>query len=159
RLRTTETNLGDLVADAMRMNTGAEAALTNAGAIRGNRIYPAGPLTRRILLSIHPFGNIVCKVEVPGSVLLQALNHGVSKLPLTAGYFPQVSGVAFDADGGAPPGARISNVTVNGEPLDAAKQYTVAVPDYLLTGGDGYDMLKGSRTIVPAESGDLLVAA
>ena len=66
RLRASETNLGNLVADAMRADAGADIAILNSGAIRGDRLHQAGPLTRRTLLEIHPFGNVVCKVEVSG---------------------------------------------------------------------------------------------
>ena len=37
-----ETNLGDVVADAMRADAGTDIAIVNSGSIRGNRIFPAG---------------------------------------------------------------------------------------------------------------------
>ena len=92
RLRAAETNLGDLFADAMRAAVNADITIVNAGSIRGDRVYPPGPLTRRTVIEMHPFGSVICKVAVPGRVVLQALNSGVSKLPATAGQFPQVSG-------------------------------------------------------------------
>src|SRR6185436_14034788 len=94
-LRASETNLGNLVADAMRADAGADIAILNSGAIRGDRIHRAGTLSRRTLLEIHPFGNVVCKIEVAGRVVLEALNSGVSKLPAAAGQFPQVSGLTM----------------------------------------------------------------
>src|SRR5262249_58569682 len=93
-----ETALGNLIADAIRADVGADVGLANAGGARGSRVYPAGPLTRRTLLSIHPFGNVVCKIAVSGQVLLAALNSGVSKLPGGAGQFPQVSGLTMKVD-------------------------------------------------------------
>ena len=59
RLRAGETNLGDLFADAIRADAAADVAIMNAGSIRGDRIYPAGPLTTRTLLEMHPFGNVI----------------------------------------------------------------------------------------------------
>ncbi|HUK33290.1 MAG TPA: 5'-nucleotidase C-terminal domain-containing protein, partial [Vicinamibacterales bacterium] len=103
-----ETALGNLVADALRDDVNADVGLSNAGGARGSRVYPAGPLTRRTLLSIHPFGNVTCKVAVSGRVLLEALNHGVSKLPGGAGQFPQISGVTMHVDTNAPSGARVT---------------------------------------------------
>jgi 2',3'-cyclic-nucleotide 2'-phosphodiesterase (5'-nucleotidase family) len=158
RLRASETNIGNLMADAIRDSVQAEVGLINSGAIRGDRIYPASPLTRRLLLAMHPFGNVVVKLELPGKVLFEALVHAVSALPATSGRFPQVSGLKFDVDiHGTPP--RVSNVLVNGRPLDFARTYTVAVPDYLFNGGDGFRMLPGARALVSPAAGELVAGA
>ena len=156
-LRASEQPLGNMVADAIRADVGADAALLNAGSIRGDRIYPAGPLTRRTLVAMHPFGNVVCKVEITGVVLLQALNNGVAKMPATAGQFPQVSGMTFTVDVNAPAGSRVRNVTVDGQPIDRARRYTLAIPDYVLNGGDDYAMFTGQRVLIGPEGGNLLV--
>jgi 2',3'-cyclic-nucleotide 2'-phosphodiesterase (5'-nucleotidase family) len=159
RLRAAETNAGDFVADAVRASAGADVAIMNGGSIRGDRIYPAGPITRRTLVDIHPFGNVVCKIELPGRVLLQALESGVSKLPATAGQFPQISGMTMEIDRSAPPGHRVSNVRIDGAPLEIERRYTLAVPDYILKGGDDYSMFAGQRVLVGPEAGGLLVTA
>src|SRR6202008_2072885 len=72
-LRTSETTLGNVVADAIRAEVGAELAIVNSGSIRGNRVFPAGPLTRRTLIEMQPFDNVVVKVATPGRVVLRAL--------------------------------------------------------------------------------------
>jgi 2',3'-cyclic-nucleotide 2'-phosphodiesterase (5'-nucleotidase family) len=154
-----ESNLGNLVADALRADVGADIGLTNAGAIRGDRLYPAGPLTRRTLIAMHPFGNVNCEIAITGRVLLAALNNGVSKLPMGAGQFPQVSGVSLKVNPRAPPGNRVTGVMVNGQPLDPDKTYTLALPDYVLKGGDNYTMFANARVLVGPESGNLIVAA
>jgi len=154
-----ETGLGNLIADAIRADVDAEIGLSNAGGARGSRVYAAGPLTRRTLLSIHPFGNIVCKIAVSGRVLLSALSSGVSKLPAGAGQFPQLSGVTMKVDVRGPPGNRVSDVRVNGEPLVLDRTYTVALPDFALKGGDNYAMFVDQKVLVDAQSGDLVVTA
>ena len=159
RLRASETNLGDLIADVMRADVDADIALINSGSIRGDRVYKEGPPTRRTLVGIHPFGNVICKVAVPGRVVLAALNNGVSRLPATAGQFPQVSGIIMRVDRGAPPGDRVRDVRVHGEPLDLNKTYSVAIADYMLEGGDGYTMFAGQRVLVGPEAGDLIATA
>src|SRR4051812_18490802 len=60
RLRASEVNTGNLVADAMRREAQADVAIMNSGGIRGNREYPAGSLTRRLLTQLNPFSNVVC---------------------------------------------------------------------------------------------------
>ena len=159
RLRASETNLGDLVADAVRADAGADIAIVNAGGIRGDRVHRAGPLTRRTLVEIHPFGNVVCTVSVPGRIVLEALESGVSKLPDVSGQFPQVSGVTLRVDLAAPAGRRVRDVRVQGNPIDAARAYTLAIPDFVLLGGDGYGMFKDARVMVGPESGDRMVTA
>ncbi len=154
-----ETALGNLIADALRANVNADVGISNAGGVRGNRVYPAGPLTRRTLLSMHPFGNIACKIAVSGRVLLDALNNGVAKLPAGAGQFPQVSGVTMTVDPHAPAGNRVTNVRVGGAPLDVSKTYTVGLPDFVMNGGDNYAMFTGQKILVDAQSGDLVVTA
>jgi 5'-nucleotidase / UDP-sugar diphosphatase len=154
-----ETALGNLIADALRADVNADIGLANAGGARGSRVYAAGPLTRRTLLSIHPFGNVACKIAISGRVLLDALNSGVSKLPAGAGQFPQVSGLTMRVDVRGPPGNRVSNVRVNGEPLDMNRTYTVGLPDFLQKGGDNYSMFVGQQVLIDAQSGDLVVTA
>jgi 2',3'-cyclic-nucleotide 2'-phosphodiesterase (5'-nucleotidase family) len=143
----------------MRAEVDADVAITNAGSIRGDRIYPAGPLTRRTLVAIHPFGNVLCKIEATGSVMLRALNAGVSKLPASAGQFPQVSGVTMTVDVTAPPGNRVRDVKVGGQPLDAAKTYTIALPDFVMKGGDDYTAFADQRVLIGPQSGPLVVTA
>jgi len=159
RLRTSETNAGNLVADAMRTDRGADLAIINSGSIRGDRVYPPGPVSRRTLLAMQPFGNVVCEVEVTGSIVVRALNAGASQWPAAAGRFPQVSGLAFVIDSKRPAGDRVVDVRVGGAPIDLNRTYRVAIPDYLLNGGDGYNMFGGQRVLVGPESGTLIVGA
>ncbi|MDQ3814757.1 MAG: nucleoside hydrolase [Armatimonadota bacterium] len=158
-VRAGESNLGNLLADAMKANVGADLAILNAGSIRSNRVFPAGSITRRDVLAIHPFGGVVVKVEVSGATVLAALNHGVGRLGESVGRFPQVSGVTFDVDPNAPAGDRVRNARVNGQPLDPQRTYTVAIGDYMLKGGDGYNMFVGSTVLVDPAHGALLITA
>lgn len=158
RLRAAETNLGDMVADALRADVGADVTILNSGSIRGDRVYPAGPLSRRTLIAIHPFGGVVCKLEMKGQDLLAALENGVSRLPATDGRFPQVSGMTMTVTRTAPVGQRVSNVLIAGVPLDASRTYTVAVTDYQVTGGDGYSIFTTQRQLVSHETGPLIVS-
>jgi 2',3'-cyclic-nucleotide 2'-phosphodiesterase (5'-nucleotidase family) len=91
-------------------------------------------------------------------VILAALNHGVSKLPASAGQFPQVSGLTMTVDAERRVGDRVTEVRVGDQPLDPNRTYTVAIPDFLLKSGDGYTMFAGQHVLVDAESGDLMVS-
>jgi 5'-nucleotidase / UDP-sugar diphosphatase len=156
-LRSQEAAIGNLVADAIRESTGGDAAITNGGGIRANKQYPAGAkLTRRDILSELPFGNSTSLVEVTGADIKAALENGVSQLEQRAGRFPQVSGLKFEVDSKAAVGSRVSNVLVNGAPLDPAKKYKVATNNFMLTGGDGYAAFTKGRVLVGQTDGKLL---
>ena len=152
-LRTEETNLGDFVADALRERLGSDVALINGGAIRTNRTVPPGPLTRRDVLSLLPFTDMVVKLEMRGADLRAALEHGLAQTDRVGGGFLQLSGARVVWDPRLAPGRRIVDVSVAGKPLADAAAYTVAVPGYLVRGGDGYTVFGHAKTIVDAESG------
>ena len=156
-VRTGESTMGNLIADAQRAATGADIAIANGGGIRADRTYEPGTrLTRRDILTELPFGNVTVVTELPGSQILAALENGVSQVENGAGRFPQVSGLSLVYDPSAPAGSRVVDVTVGGAPLDPDKLYRVATNDFILGGGDGYGALGGGRVIVDAGNGNLL---
>ncbi len=157
-VRSGESAIGDLIADALRTAATAEIAIVNGGGIRGNKFYPAGTkLSKREILDELPFGNKTMLTIVPGKAILAALENGFSRIERLSGRFPQVSGLAIVADPAAAPGARVKTVMVNGEALDPGRDYKLATNDFLARGGDGYQMLAG-KTQVSADSGTRLVA-
>jgi 5'-nucleotidase len=138
----------------------------NGGSIRADEIIKPGPITKRDVLSILPFKNKVVKLELTGSLLRQVLEHGVARSAedTEPGRFPQVSGVTFTFDARRAPGSRIVDLKVNGKALNEQAKYTLATSDYVaLDGGDGYEMLKQGRVLIPREQGrfdsDVLRAA
>jgi len=152
-VRTRESNLGNFIADAMREALQADVALVNGGAIRSNRVLPAGPLTREDLLALLPFPDTVVKVEVDGATLHRVLEHAVRKAPDPSGGFLQVSGLRFFYDVTRPPGQRVVRIRVGGRPLDPRARYTVALTSFLFQGGDGYVHWSKARVLVDAFSG------
>ena len=80
-------------------------------------------------------------------------------LPDTAGRFPQVSALRIRIDPRALPDNRISEVVVNGQPIDLERTYTMALSDYVLQGGDDYTMFAGFPVLVAPEAGNLLLQA
>ena len=147
-VRTAETAMGNLIADATREAVGADIGITNGGGIRGNKEYPAGTkLTRRDILSELPFGNKTVKLEVSGETVLAAIENGLSDVENSAGRFPQVSGITIEADLTRPKGERVLSVMVGGKPLDKAAVYTLSTNDFMYGGGDGYGMLKSAKPL------------
>ncbi|MCR5203733.1 MAG: 5'-nucleotidase C-terminal domain-containing protein [Lachnospiraceae bacterium] len=157
-VRSAETNLGDLCADAYRDQAGSDVAIVNGGGIRVS--ISKGDITYKDILNVHPFGNMLTVREVTGQQILDALEWGCRATPSSNGGFPQVSGISFeihtyiestctsDENGmftGVSGEYRVKNVKVGSEPLDLNKKYTLASHNYLLINhGDGYAMFDGT---------------
>ena len=160
-IRRAETNLGDLCADAIRWQAGADIGLINGGAIRTD--LSKGEVTYSDIMSVFPFGNYLCVIKATGQQIVDALEWGVRSLPNENGGFLQVSGLSFEIDvsvssgcqtdensmfAGVSGARRVKNVAVNGEALDLQKTYTVAGMDYLLfEHGDGYTAFDGAEVL------------
>ena len=165
-IRQTETNLGDMCADAYRAVSGAEIAFVGGGGIRAG--FRKGQITVRDILTTHPYGNVLTTIQVSGKQILDALEWSVHELPEEFGGFQQVSGLTFTYDPGVPSPVimdenrmfkaidetkerRVKTVLVGGEPLDPERIYTLASHEYLLLDeGDGYTMFSGC-TEIPTE--------
>ena len=156
--RVGENGLCELVADAFRAVGGTQAALLGAGSVRTNLM--AGEVTYKDTVDILPYCNEIILTEVSGQMLLDALEFGVSFLPNQAAAFPQVSGITYrineeiessvkmdenkqfiSVDGEY----RVSDVKVDGKDLDPEAIYTLAITQYLFTGGDGYTVFEGAN--------------
>ncbi|MGH3682207.1 MAG: bifunctional metallophosphatase/5'-nucleotidase [Natronosporangium sp.] len=167
-VRTEETNLGNLVADALLATGRARAgefgvappdvALQNSGGIRNNSLIPAGPLTELDTFAIAPFGNFVSVVpDVPRAQFKEILENAVSAAPAADGRFAQVGGFRFsydptrtaqvvdDAGTVLTPGERVRSVVLDdGTVLVEDGQVldggpvAVATNDFSARGGDQY---------------------
>ena len=171
-VRHSETNLGDLCADAYRYvlgngKTGAESgpadiAFVNGGGIRAN--IDAGDITFGEVIAVHPFNNVGCVVKATGQEILDALEMASRVAPDENGGFLQASGLTYTIDTSVAStvvvddkknfvevaGARrVKDVKVGGEAIDPAKTYTLASHNYmLLDGGDGINMFRDNEVVV-----------
>ncbi len=155
--RTQETNLGDLICDAMvwgakENGETVDAAITNGGGIRAT--IEAGDITKKDVNTVLPFGNTLSIVKVTGTELLEALEASTYCTPTAIGGFPQVSGIEFTVDteqefdeGDLYPGStyhkpasvkRVTIQTVGGKEFDPEATYAIATNDFLAAGGDTY---------------------
>lgn len=144
-VRTGETNLGNLITDAMLDMTKAEIAISNGGGIRAS--IDEGEITKEEIITVLPFGNYIVTKNLTGEQILKALEHGTSAYPEAKGAFPHVAGLTYKIDTNKPIGNRIVDVVVNGEPLDLQKTYLVATNDFMAAGGDNYTMFKDAKIV------------
>ena len=155
--RTQETNLGDLITDALVWGAGqqgetVDAAITNGGGIRAT--IEAGDITKKDINTVLPFGNTLSIIKITGTELLEVLEASTFCTPEAIGGFPQVSGIEFTVDttkgydqGDEYPGTtyfapktinRVTIQTVGGKDFDPAATYTIATNDFMASGGDTY---------------------
>jgi 5'-nucleotidase / UDP-sugar diphosphatase len=135
-VRRRETNLGDLIADVMRVRSGADAAIINGGSIRTS--IRQGEILAKQVYSALPFDNYIVAIRLSGTRIREALEHGVSGSEHGAGRFPQVSGLTFSFRASAPTGSRVQEILIGGSPIEPDREYVVATNDFLAAGGDGY---------------------
>ena len=161
--RTEETNLGDLITDAILwyatkdgedMGVAKEnvVALTNGGGIRAP--IAIGDISKNDVNTVLPFGNTVAYITIKGEALLEALEASTYTTPDAVGGFPQVAGISFTIDttktydqGDLYPGStyyapksinRVTIDSVNGQDFDPEATYVVVTNDFTAAGGDTY---------------------
>jgi 2',3'-cyclic-nucleotide 2'-phosphodiesterase (5'-nucleotidase family) len=144
-VRTGETNLGNLITDAMLYETGAQIAFTNGGGIRAS--IEVGEITVGDVITVLPFGNYVVTKELTGAQIWAALELGMDTYPAEKGSFPHIAGMKVVFDPAKAAGERVVSVTVGGESIVLDKLYTVATNDFIAAGGDGYTMFKQATLI------------
>lgn len=160
-IRSQETNLGDLCADAYRTILEADVAFVNGGGIRAD--IAAGDVTYGNIIEVHPYSNQATSIKATGQQLLDALEMGAKNAPGESGGFMHVSGLTYTIDTTIPCSIktddkgnfvsvdgeyRVKDVKVGGEDLVLDKEYVLASHDYmLLNGGDGMVMFKGDEVV------------
>jgi 5'-nucleotidase len=160
-VRSQETNLANLICDAMLWKSAAQdtqICIINGGGIRSS--IPAGDVSMGQVLEVLPFGNQIATFGLKGSDVWAAVEHGVSGYEEQSGAFPQVGGMRYSFDPDQPVGSRIISVEVKEagggySPLVLDAVYKVTANEYMRTGGDGYDIF-ASSAIDPYDGGALL---
>jgi 5'-nucleotidase len=146
-----------LVADAALASTrdpargGAEIAFINSGGVR-TTFRPAedGSVTYGQIFALQPFGNTVEVIELTGAQIKAVIEQQFARDG--TGNFRQSflipsQGFAYTIDRSAPDGQHVTAMTLNGQPIDPARSYRVAVNNFLQQGGDGFTVLKEGRFV------------
>ena len=167
--RGTESTASDLIAESFRswLATDIQPAgstryvgVMNAGGVRADFLYAAsgtegdGVLTSGEAYTVQPFGNEMAYTTLTGAdlktLLSQQWQPGSSRPVLTLGLSSNVdvlteaSTTVASAAGEAAPAIR--EILVDGTPLADDDSVVVASNSFLLTGGDGYTVLKDKPT-------------
>lgn len=130
----------------MRAHYSADCCIMASGTIRGDQIYPPGPIRVKDITDCFPFEDPVVVIKVNGDDLCEALENGVSTYPALEGRFPQVSNIKFSFDPSKAAGSRVFGVEVGDEPVDLNRIYVLATRGYM---GRGKGMSRYSYTPLP----------
>ncbi|MFC6287068.1 bifunctional metallophosphatase/5'-nucleotidase [Nocardioides sp. GCM10027113] len=159
-VRSRETNIGNLMADAHLAAAQARAAdfgvqepqvaLQNGGGIRNDDVIPVGDVTLLDTFEIAAFSNAISVIEdVSRDDILAAAQHGVSGLPAAQGFFGQWAGLRIEYSTDGTGAATVQNITLDdgtqivaGGVVVPGPGVTVATIDFLARGQDGYDMFE-----------------
>jgi 5'-nucleotidase/UDP-sugar diphosphatase len=147
-VRNAETNLGNVVADAMRHAGGTDIAIQNGGGIRAS--ISAGNVTVGDTFNVLPFTNLVKTApSVNAEQLKTIMEHSVAKSSPSGaaeGRFAQVSGMRVVYDTTRASGDRVVSIVLDdgtvlvrdGEVVSGARNFSLTTIDFTANGGDGY---------------------
>jgi 5'-nucleotidase len=167
-----ENALGDVIADGMlayTQSSGAQIAFMNPGGIRSSLTYANSPggeapgqVTYGETFAVQPFNNLVVTLTYTGAQLKSVLEQQFAGFEgQTTTKILQVSnGFTYSYDSTLPLGSRVSNMTLNGTPIDPAATYRVATNDFLANGGDAFTRMAAGtdRATAPGFDVDALAA-
>ncbi|MER6603639.1 bifunctional metallophosphatase/5'-nucleotidase [Streptomyces parvus] len=169
-----EKPLGNVIADAQLEGLapadkgGAEVAFMNPGGIRADLVHKAsgsegdGVVTYGEAFTVQPFTNMMNVVDLTGAQLVTALQQQVSGPNEASPKILQVSkGLTYTLDLTKSGADRVvaDTIKLNGEAIDPARTYRVAMNEFLAGGGDGFPALgEGTNKLVGASDLDLFNA-
>ncbi|CAI0751914.1 MULTISPECIES: bifunctional UDP-sugar hydrolase/5'-nucleotidase UshA [Serratia] len=140
KVRFVQTNLARVMLAAQRERADADFAVMSGGGVRDS--IESGDITYKNVLKVQPFGNTLVHVDMKGSEVEQYLAV-VANMKPDSGAYAQFANVSLVADGKG-----VSEVKINGQPLQADKTYRMATLNFNALGGDGYPKLDGLPSYV-----------
>ena len=169
-VQNTETNLGDLCADAyLNHFEDADIAIVNGSGIRAD--ISRGGVTMNDILKTLPYGTKLDLAEVTGRQVLDILEWSVHAMPAEFSGFEHVAGMTYEVDPDVPTPCvedaekmfvsidetmtrRVSNVRIGNEDLDPDAVYKIATNDYILMDGDGFTMFREAKVLKESDAAD-----
>ncbi|HEI8867454.1 TPA: bifunctional UDP-sugar hydrolase/5'-nucleotidase [Serratia odorifera] len=140
KVRFVQTNLARVLLAAQMERANADFAVMSGGGVRDS-IEP-GDITYKNVLKVQPFGNTLVYADMTGREVEKYLAV-VANMKPDSGAYAQFANVSLLADG-----TGVSQVKINGQPLQADKTYRMATLNFNALGGDGYPKIDGLPSYV-----------
>jgi 2',3'-cyclic-nucleotide 2'-phosphodiesterase (5'-nucleotidase family) len=140
RSSTKESDLGDMIADAMRDTSDAQIAFQNGGGIRADILK--GPITLEAVFTALPFDNDLVTMDLTGEQIRELLEKSILSENML-----QVSGIRIVYDLSKPAGGKVTSVEVAGKQMGALATYRIVTNDFLAAGGDQFNVFKNGQNI------------
>lgn len=148
-LRIGQQNLGNVVADAYLLETGAAVAFENAGGIRAS--VEAGDVTYGDIIGVSPYGNYIVTKQVTGAELVDILETSLDiglqnraandsgdydAWPGNSGSYLQFGGMTVTWDPEAEKGSRVVSIEIEGRTFREDEKYIVATNNFVAVSED-----------------------
>ncbi|KAG6333825.1 hypothetical protein ID866_5257 [Astraeus odoratus] len=182
-LRGGETAAANWIADVLRhayddalcnkTGSGSDGVIVNAGALRGDSVYPVGDITLGNILEILSFEDPLVAIEIDGEGIWDIMEAALSKYPAQDGRFPVISGFRVSWDSRLPAGQRVRGIRlmqeaptqphgfVDGDEVKREKSgrvYKILTRQYMTEGHDGFGALANRKYLVDEENGQIMSA-
>ncbi|MEZ7127589.1 bifunctional UDP-sugar hydrolase/5'-nucleotidase [Nonomuraea sp. AD125B] len=130
--------------------------LSIAAPFSRSAVFPAGDVRVRDVAGLYVYDNTLLAIKLTGAQIKDYLEYSakyfnqlapgapvdVATLTNASGTpdynYDQLSGVSYDIDVSKPVGQRIANLTYDGQPVPADKEFVVAINNYRQSGGGGF---------------------
>jgi 5'-nucleotidase len=167
-----ESPMGDVIADAQLKYTasaGAQIALMNPGGVRSSLTYANSPggeapgqVTYGEAFTVQPFNNLVVTQSFTGAQIKDVLEQQFVGFggQTTQKILQPSASLTYTYSASAALGSKVSNIAINGTPIDPTASYLVTTNDFLANGGDGFSNLAlgTGRVYAPGFDVDALTA-
>lgn len=137
----TRHQIGEMVAGIFREHYGTDMALVQSGGIRAD--LTDGDITLRDIYSVLPYENRIIPVRLPGRSIRRLIEKAVS-----GGEDAALAGVEVTSSD------ETLTIYVNGVRLDDSRDYTIALSEYVTSGGGGFDVISESSYMMPLDKAD-----
>ncbi len=151
----TETPLGDFVADAIRSAASADIAFIAASSFAGDARVPRSVTADSVTKALEYKDDPLVIVNLTGSQITRAFEHGLYLYPKANSGFLQFSGLIVSVNPDGDKDKKVVSIRVDGSPLNANKTYRVAMPAPLANGALAYFRIWTKDNIDQASAGRL----
>ena len=157
-MQTQQTDLGFIIAESLSEACDADFSIINAGLIRSGLKF--GSATADDIYAMVPYSYPAVRVSMTGKNVWEIFEYAASNLPSADSRYPQTD-LHVEISPNLPIGSKVTAIYFRDGRTEVVNSsdvvYNVAINDYMLSGGDGFDIQKsGLRRVAPMK--DIIMA-